>query len=45
MIQMVMMYGNTWSGDSPREVFTKKMVLKKLFVVSPFLFGKVILAG
>ena len=41
---MVMIYGNTWSGDSTRDVFTKK-VLKKLFAVSPFLFGKMILTG
>ena len=24
MIQMVMIYGNTWSGDLAREIFTKK---------------------
>ena len=44
MVQLVMIYGNTWYGYSEREVFSKRW-LKKIFAVSPFLFGKVILTA
>ena len=48
MIKMVMMYGNTWSGDSSREVFTNtwfKKVMEllgvKRFLEAEIMHGRV----
>ena len=40
MIQMVMMYGNTWSGDSTCEVFTNTWFKKSYLQLVRFCLGK-----
>ena len=37
---MVVIYGNTWSGDSAREVFTKKWFKKSYLQLVRFCLGK-----